>query len=51
VKFAATKEGKTTEIFPSSSFIVVVGYGSEMDKKIRIRDKHPGSAILAALPF
>jgi hypothetical protein len=48
VKFVATKKGLTTNFFSALSFVAV--FGSEIRDpewvKIRIRDKHPGSATL-----
>jgi hypothetical protein len=48
VKFIATKKCMTTNFFPPLSFIAV--FGSEIRDpgwaKIRIREKHPGSATL-----
>jgi hypothetical protein len=47
----ATKEGRTTNYFSPLSFVAV--FGSEIRDpgwtKIRIRDKHPGSATLYIL--
>jgi hypothetical protein len=50
VKFVATKKGMTTNLFSPLSFVPAFGSGirdpgSGMGK-IRIRDKHPGSATL-----
>jgi hypothetical protein len=49
VKFVATKKGLTT-IFPPSLLLLFLDPGSEIRDpewvKIRIRDKHPGSATL-----
>jgi hypothetical protein len=49
VKFVATKKGLTTIFFSPLSFVAV--FGSEIRDpewvKIRIRDKHPGSATLS----
>jgi hypothetical protein len=51
VKFVATKKGMATNFFSPFSFVAV--FGSEIRDpgwvKIRIRDKHPGSAILDSL--
>jgi hypothetical protein len=48
VKFVATKKGLTTNFFSTLSFVAV--FVSEIRDpewvKIRIRDKHPGSATL-----
>jgi hypothetical protein len=52
VKFVPTKKG--LEIFFSSPLSLVVVFGSEIRDpgwvKIRIRDKHPGSATLFVNP-
>jgi hypothetical protein len=52
-KFVATKKGMTIHFFSSLSFLLLfLDPGSEIRNlgwvKIRIRDKHPGSATLAA---
>ncbi len=48
MKFVAIKKGMTTNFFSPLSFVTV--FGSEIRDpewvKIRIRDKHPGSATL-----
>jgi hypothetical protein len=48
VKFVATKQGMTTSFFSPLSFVAVLGSGIRDPGwvKIRIRDKHPGSATL-----
>ncbi len=50
VKFMATKKGMTTNFFSPLSIIAFLDLGSEVRDpgwvKIRIRDKHPGSATL-----
>jgi hypothetical protein len=50
-KFVATKKGLTTTFFPPLSFVAVFGSGIRDPKwvKVRIRDKHPGSATLEKL--
>ncbi len=57
MKFVATKKGLTTNLFSPLSFVVV--FGSKIQKeirdpewvKIRIRDKHLGSATLIYAMF
>jgi hypothetical protein len=44
VKFVATKKDMTANFFSPLSFVAV--FGSAGWVKIRIRDKHPGSATL-----
>jgi hypothetical protein len=50
MKFVATKNGMTTNFFHPSLLLLFLHPGSEIwDQgwvKIRIRDKHPGSATL-----
>jgi hypothetical protein len=51
VKFVATKKGMTKKMFSPSLFAAVFGSGMGKNQdpgwvKIRIRDKHPGSATL-----
>jgi hypothetical protein len=49
VKFVAKKKGMTTNFFSLLSFVAVPGSGIRGVGwvKIRIRDKHPGSATLS----
>ncbi len=53
MKFVAIKKGMTTNFFSPLSFVTV--FGSEIRDpgwvKIRIRDKHPGSATLGSTIF
>ncbi len=48
MKLVATKKGMTTNYFSPLSFVAVFGFGIRDPGwvKIRILDKHPGSAIL-----
>jgi hypothetical protein len=46
VKFVATKKGMTTNFLSPLSFAAVFGSGIRDGYKIRIRDKHLGSATL-----
>jgi hypothetical protein len=51
VKFVATKKGITTNIFSPLSFVAAFGSGIRDPGwvKIRIGDKHPGSATLVPI--
>jgi hypothetical protein len=51
--FAATKNGRTKKFFPPSYFsaVVVSGIRDPGGIKIRIRDKHTGSATLIASAY